>query len=182
MLDRGIALAKTGKSAAAIQQFQAVLKSSAPQAITGQARLELVRIYEAKGDWFNAVPQLEALRKLAPQDDEYAYQLGVAYRNLSRWAMVRMQTAAPGSARVKQIEAEQYAITGDFVRAARKYQEALVADPKLPGSHLALAMIYARTGKRAEALSEIDQELGVAPESLVAKQIRQTLIGAPGVR
>ena len=53
-LDRGIALARTGKPAAAIQQFQAVLKSGAPNAVTGQARLELVRIYDGKGDWANA--------------------------------------------------------------------------------------------------------------------------------
>ena len=181
MLDRAISLARSGKTADAIRQFQAVIKSGAPAAITGQARLELVRLYEGRSDWANAVEQLEALRKLAPQDAEYAYQLGIAYRNLSRWAIVRMQAAAPGSARVKQIEAEQYAIAGDFVRATKRYQDAVAADPNLPGSHLALAMIYLRTGRRDEALAEIDRELTVSPDSAVAKQMRQAL-GARGPR
>lgn len=178
LLERGIALEKSGQTGAAIRQFQTVIQGAPPPAIAGQARLELVRIYEVRGDWSAAAQQLEALRKLAPEDPEYAYQLGIAYRNLSRWAMVRMKTVAPAAARVKQIEAEQYAITGDAVRAARSYAEAIAADPNLPGSHLGLAMLYARGGKRAEALAEIDKELAIAPESAVAKQIRQSLGGA----
>ena len=112
---------------------------------------------------------------MAPNDAEYAYLLGSAYRNTSRWALVRMKEAAPASARVKQLEAEQLAATGDMGKATKRYQDAIAADPKLRGSHLGLAMLYARSGKRAEALSEIDEELKIAPESFVAKQIKRSL-------
>lgn len=172
--------AGAGRTQAAVQQLRTLIRSGAPADVTGAARLELVRIYERQQDWFRAAGQLAELRKLAPDETEYAYRLGIAYRNLSRWAFVRMREIAPEAARVKQMEAEQYAGAGDSARAIRRYRDALAADPKLPGSHLGLAMLYARSGKKAEALAEIEQELALAPQSAVARQVRQMLgAGAP---
>ena len=168
--------ARSGRTLAAVQQLRAVIRKGPPE-IASQARLELVRIFERKGDWLSAAEQLEELRKLAPADPEYAYQLGVAYRNISRSAFLRMQSSAPGSARSKQLEGEQLAAIGNMPGAIRRYQEAIAADASLPGSHLGLAVLYARAGRKAEALAEIGKELAIAPESAVAKQIRGLVEG-----
>jgi tetratricopeptide (TPR) repeat protein len=171
--------AKARRAQPSVQQLEGVVRSASSPTVAGQARLELVRIYQRRGDWMRAAEHLEELRKLAPDDPEYAYQLGVVYRNISRWAFFRMQTAAPGSARVRQIEAEQYAVTGDTARAIRHYQEAIAADPKMPGSHLGLALLHARANRREDAIEEVRKELAIAPESAIAMHLLKSLGGTP---
>lgn len=138
-------------------------------------RLALVRQYEKNDDWWNVIEQLQQLRKLAPNEPEYAYQLGTAYKHMSKWAFDRMQTVAPQSARVQLMLGEQYSVAGEHDKAESAFLKAIAADPKLEGSHLALAIVYLQTGKRDQALSETNKELAVAPESAVAKQVRQAI-------
>lgn len=178
MLDSARAAQRAGNVQEARRKLEQILKGDAPADVAGQARLDLLRIHQRNGDWWEAAGQLRELRKLAPQEPEYAYQLGVAYQNLSRAAFDRMQAVAPKSARMQQLLGEQYTIAGEREKAITAFQQAIEADPKLAGSHLALAMIYAQGGKRAEALAEIDQELAIAPESAVAKQLCGQLGGA----
>jgi len=73
---------------------------------------------------------------------------------------------------------EQYGVAGEREESVRAFRQAIAADPKLAGSHLALAVIYAQLGKRTEALAEIDQELAIAPQSAAARQVRQAIRGA----
>lgn len=176
-LQSAIAAEKAGQTQSAIKQFHAILKTSPPPEIAGQARLELVRIHQRRGEWWESAEQLRELRKLAPQEVEYAYELGVAYRSLSKWAFERMQTAAPGSARTEQMLGEQYSIGGETAKAVAAYNRAIAADPRLAGSHLALAIIHLRAGKRDDAKSEIDKELQIAPESAIAKEVRRAIVG-----
>jgi tetratricopeptide (TPR) repeat protein len=178
LLDRAIAAEKAGQAEAAERQLQEILRNSNPPvAVAGQARLELVRIYERRGEWWQAAAQLQELRKLAPEDPEYAYQLGVVYKSLSKWAFERMRATAPRSARTYQMLGEQYSIAGDTEKAIGRFRQAIEADPKLPGSHLALAVILLRQNKRDEALAEIGKELLIAPESVMAKTVRQAITG-----
>ncbi len=178
LLQSAIEAEQSGRTAAAIRQFRALLGRSAPLEIIGQARLELVRIHGRRAEWFDAAEQLQELRKLAPDDPEYAYELGVVYRNLSKSAFERMQSVAPQSARVEQMFGEQYAISGETAKAIAAYGRAIAADPGLPGSHLALALIYLRQQKRQQALAEVDRELALSPESAAARQVRHALTGA----
>jgi tetratricopeptide (TPR) repeat protein len=142
-------------------------------------RLQLLRIYEMRAQWIPAAAQLEQLRKLVPNDLEYAYQLGAVYQRISKASFQRMRALAPQSARVQQVFGEQYSVTGDNSKAIRAYQAAVAADPKLEGSHAALALIYLRIGKLQEARAEIDKEFMIAPESPVAKQLAQLVQKAP---
>ncbi len=175
VLDAAMAAERAGKLDAAVRQFDAIVRSTAPPEVVGQARLELVRIHGRRAEWFQAAEQLQALRKLAPEDAEYAYELGVVYRNLSKSAFEHMQSVAPQSARVQQMLGEQYAAAGENERAIAAYQRAAAADPKLAGSHLALAVIYLRQQKREKARMEIEKELAITPESAVARQVRQAI-------
>ena len=176
-LQAAIAAEKAGQTQSAVKQLREILRASPAPEIAGQARLELVRIHQRRGEWWESAEQLRELRKLAPQDSEYAYQLGVAYQNLSKWAFERMRAIAPESGRTQQMLGEQYSIGGAADKAIAAYGKAIAADPQLAGSHLALSVLYLRAGKRDEAKSEIDKELGIAPESAVAKQVRQAIVG-----
>ena len=176
LLQSAIAAEKAGKTQSAVRQLREIVMSPAPPEVIGQARLELVRIHQRRGEWWEAAEQLRELRRLAPDNAEYAYQLGVVYRSLSKWAFERMQTTAPDSARSQQILGEQYTVSGDSAKAVTAFQRAIAADPKLAGSHLALAVIYMRQEKREQALVEIDRELEIAPDSAIARQVRQAIV------
>jgi tetratricopeptide (TPR) repeat protein len=178
LLQSAISAEKAGDLPAAVRQFEQVLHADPPVDVAGQARVELLRIHQKSGDWWKAADQLHQLRKLAPGEPEYAYELGAVYQNLSKWAFERMQTLAPQGARTQQMLGEQYSIAGEREKAIGAFRRAVAANPKLAGSHLALAMIYMQLGKRSDALSEIDQELAVAPQSALAKQVRQSITGA----
>lgn len=178
LMQKGIADAKAGHADQAIQAFRGVLRGTPQRDVAGQARLELLRIFERRGDWWEAAAQLRELRKLAPAEPEYAYQLGVIYRNLAKSAYDQMHAAGPDSARFQQMLGEQLSAAGDAEKAIRAFQRAIAADPKLPGSHLALSIVYLRMNKPSEALAEIDHELQIAPECAIAKQVRQAIKGA----
>ncbi len=178
-LQSAMAAEKAGRTDAAVRQFRAILRVSPSREIEGQARLELVRIYERRAQWWDAAEQLEALRKLAPKDAEYAYQLGITYRSLSKQAFETMRASAPDSARLQQLMGEQFAIAGDSAKATAAYERAIAADPKLSGSHLALAMLHLRAGKLDLARAEIDKELAIAPESAIARQMRDSIARGP---
>jgi tetratricopeptide (TPR) repeat protein len=181
LLRAAIADEKAGDGPAAEHKLQQILSGGPPVELEGQVHLELLRIYENSGEWWKALDQLSAVRKLNPTEPEYAYQSGVIYRNLSQWAFERMKAMAPQSARFQQALGEQYSVTGDWAEAIAAYRRALVADPHLAGSHLALAIICLRTGKPSEALTELDAELVLAPQSAMAQRLRQSLVNAPVV-
>lgn len=143
-----------------------------------QLRLQLLRAYEMRSDWVPAAAQLERLRTLAPDDPEYAYQLGSIYQRISKAAFQRMRALAPQGARVQQLFGEQYTVTGDNAKAIHAYQAAIAAEPKLEGSHAALAMIFLQLGKFPEAQGESDRELALDPESAMAKQVAQAIAHA----
>lgn len=176
-LQQALSAEKAGRTDAAVRQFRAVIADAPPPEIEGQARLELTRIHETRGEWWEAVEQLRRLRQLAPNEPEYAYQLGVAYRSLSKWAFERVRTLAPESARMQQMLGEQHSIAGDPVKAIAAFERAAAADPKLPGSHLAMAVLYLRQNQRDQARAEIDKEIEIAPDSAVAKQVREMIAG-----
>lgn len=154
------------------------IRRGTPKDAVITARRELSRLFRQQNDWWNSIEQLEALRKLTPEDPETVYQLGVAYNALSSWAFQRMQSIAPNAGRTQQILAEQYSLSGENSLAEKAYRQAIKVQPALEGSHLGLAMLYLRIGKQTEALSEVDQELAIVPDSAAAKQLRHSIAGS----
>jgi tetratricopeptide (TPR) repeat protein len=177
LLAAASAAEKAGRTEQATRQLQRILETQVTPDVEGQARLQLLRIYQKEQDWREAARQLERLRELAPQDAEYAYQLGAAYQRMSKSAFERMKELDPHSARVQQTFGEQYSVGGDQEKAIAAYRRAIEADPKLAGSHLALAMIYAQAGKADEAKAEISRELEISPNSAIAKQMLRMFAG-----
>jgi tetratricopeptide (TPR) repeat protein len=129
------------------------------------ARLELAKAYEAGDNWFNAVEQLRKLVSLVPDNAEYSYQLGKASTKLSGWALSQIQVQHPNSARLHQALGQEYAIQEKYDEALAAYQQAALADPKLPEIHLGVALILLQLKRFDAALTEVNLELQLIPES-----------------
>jgi tetratricopeptide (TPR) repeat protein len=139
------------------------------------ARRELARACERAGDWPGAVEHYRALRDLAPQEPEGAYQLGKAYLRLSEWCLRALRDGDPPSARFYQAQGHTYRVQGHTDLAVRAFQRAAEADPKLPEVHLTLAQIYMEQKRWADARQEVERELAVVPESLGARLLYRRL-------
>jgi tetratricopeptide (TPR) repeat protein len=139
------------------------------------AREQLARAYAHAGKPAAAVEQYRALRAMAPDDPEYAYQLGRAYLRLSAWAMDRLRSIDPGSARIYQALGHNYRVQGRADLAVRAFERAARADPRLPEIHLALAQIHVEQKNYDEARKQIDLELAIVPESAGALALKRRL-------
>ena len=139
------------------------------------SRVSLARLYAKTGNLEGQVEQLRALRRLAPEEPEYAYQLGRVYLALSAAYLKRISSVDPSSGRPSQALGESYFLQGKSQLAMREFKRALKADPSLPGIHLLLAQIYSKQGKRAAALDELNRELAIVPSSAMALALRKQL-------
>lgn len=173
----GGSLLALGRVAEATAELERALKLLPKERL---AREQLARAYTRGGNPAAAIEQYRALRDLAPDDPEYAYQLGRAYLRLSEWAMQRLREIDPGSARIYQALGHNYRVQGRADLAARAFERAAQADPKLPEIHLALAQIHLEQKNYAEARKEIDRELAIVPESAGARALKQRLEAGEG--
>lgn len=128
------------------------------------------------------VDQYQALRESAPQDAEYAYQLGRAYTRLSEWSSNQIIRIDPDAARLHQSLGQQYLMQGKYEMAAAEYKRAAEVDPKLTEIHLALALIYLEQKRFDESLKEIEKELKLAPGSKKAMDVKQKIEAAKAAR
>lgn len=139
------------------------------------ARLQLAKAYEATEKWMLAVEQLQKLATLAPQNAEYAYQLGKALTRLSGWSLQEISRVNPNAARLHQALGQEYSIQEKYDRALVAYQQAAKADPKLPEIHLGIALILLQMKRFDEALAEIEQELALSPDSKMAADAKNRI-------
>ncbi len=140
-----------------------------------QVHLELGKAYEAVGNWVAAVQEFQTLVQLAPQEPEYSYQLCNAWTKLSDWSFRRIIAINPNSARLSQGLGLEYAAQGKYDQALTAYREAARFDPKMPEIHLAIAIVLLEMKKFNEALSEVELELKLIPESKAALAAKQKI-------
>jgi tetratricopeptide (TPR) repeat protein len=165
----GSSLLATGKVAEAVRELERAVKLDPGQPL---ARLQMAKAYERANDLASMMQQYQALRNLAPRDPEYAYQMGQGYLKVAQWCFQQMKRVDPQSARVYEVEAEAYRAQGDVDMAVRALRHAAHAQPDLPGVHLALAEIFLQQRKTEPARREIEQELAIVPESVVARKLQ----------
>jgi tetratricopeptide (TPR) repeat protein len=171
----GASLLALGKGPEAARELETAVKLDPREPF---ARLELAKAYERSGDLEAAVSQFQLLRGIAPQDPEYAYQLGSAYLKLEAACYRKVLELDPHSARAYQLKGEVYRDQGRTEMAIRAFERALELNPSFPGVHLTLAQIYFEQGKLAAARAEIERELVIAPESAAALALRKRLDAA----
>jgi Tfp pilus assembly protein PilF len=168
----GGSLLALGRVAEATTELEAAVKMLPRERL---AREQLARAYERARRPGAAIDQYRAVRALAPADPEAAYELGRAYLRLSEWAMERLRDVDGGTARLYQVLGHNYRVQGRADLAARAFQLALEADPKLPEVHLALAQIHLEQNNRASARDEIERELALVPGSAGALALKRRL-------
>jgi tetratricopeptide (TPR) repeat protein len=168
----GASLLAEGKVSEATHELERAVQLAPANPL---AHRQLAQAYEAGEDYLGMLDQFRILRGLAPNEPEYAYQLGHAYLELSGWCFQRIAKLNPKSARIPQIRAEIYSAQSNPEAALQSYQRAVDADPTLPGLHLAMAQIYLRLGKSAEARTEVERELALVPDSAAAIALRHKL-------
>jgi Flp pilus assembly protein TadD len=173
----GGSLLALGQVAEAVRTLEAAVKLLPRERL---AREQLARAYERAGQPAAAVDQYRALRAQSPADPEAAYQLGRAYLRLSEWAMQRLRDVDPGSARIYQALGHNYRVQGRLDLAARAFERAAQADPRLPEVHLALARIRIEQKDWAAARDEVARELALVPESAGALALRRRIEAEEG--
>jgi tetratricopeptide (TPR) repeat protein len=171
----GVSLRALGKNAEAVRELERAAKLMPKEP---QAHLQLAQAYEASDNWIAAVAELQKLVELFPQDPEYRYQLGRAGTKLSGWSYQKIKQLNPDSARLQQALGQEYAIQEKYDLALAAYQRAARQDPKLPEIHLATAVVLLELKRFDEALSEIDLEQKLVPESKAASETRARIEAA----
>ena len=169
----GASLAATGKFAAAATELERAVKLAPGEP---QGRLQLAWVLERLERHELAAEQYRELRKLAPSEPEYAYRLGKMYLKLSAKYFRKMTAVAPEAPRTLQLKGENLAAIGKEEEAIEAFRKALSADLKQPGLHTVLAQIYAKQGKREEALKELERELAILPDNAAALAMRRQLV------
>jgi tetratricopeptide (TPR) repeat protein len=139
------------------------------------ARLQLAKAYQLRDNLPGVVEQYQVLRELSPQEPEYAYQLGNAYMKMAVWCHQEIARIKPRSVRLYQTLGENFLLQGRIDEAIKYLQLAVQADSAIAGIHSTLAQIYLDQGRSAEALKEVEQELAIVPESVVALALRQKI-------
>jgi len=135
----GIAEKKTGDLNAAKDHLEAAFPNLTELSIQKQAGLELIEVASATGELEQATAVAAKLEKISPQDPQIlftSYQLSL---QMVDQALISMMIAAPNSAELHMMMAEQFVMQGDPDKAIAQYREAIRLNPRLPGVHFELA-------------------------------------------
>jgi tetratricopeptide (TPR) repeat protein len=146
---RGLALAATGRPAEALAQFEATRAMDPPSPTRELVLLQIGRIALQVGRPGEAVEALEALARIAPGNREARYLLGMAY----------VMKGAPGSALpvLDRLLMEQPSALGFYARAVANY----------------------RLGRKAAALSDIQNAIRLSPRDANLQQWREKILAMP---
>jgi len=134
-----------------------------------QAGMVLISLYYESGELNKTVELLRTLQAAKPDAPDVLYAAYRAYSGLAAKALASLAEAAPESAPMHQILAQNLASKDDFQAAIVQYRRAIALDPQLPGLHYELAqMMLANSTEdavRSEAQQELRRELALNPAS-----------------
>jgi tetratricopeptide (TPR) repeat protein len=128
----GICLLRSGDPSAT-----ALLEKSFPRLTDTKLRMlagmQLVGIYDQRGELDHAAPVVAALVDIDPDDVNLLYTAQRIYSELADDTLNKLTIIAPGSARMQQVIAERLVNSGDLNGAMEHYRKALEIDPHLAG-------------------------------------------------
>ncbi|MGA9135245.1 MAG: tetratricopeptide repeat protein [Candidatus Sulfotelmatobacter sp.] len=136
----GIAEKRTGDLSAAQSDLEQSFPNIDDVKIQKEAGLELIEIASASGDLDQAGEVVGKLEKIAPQDPQIlfaAYQISL--QTVDR-TLLSMALAAPNSAELHMMMADEFVLQGDSDNAIAQYREAIRLNSRLPGVHFELAV------------------------------------------
>lgn len=136
----GIAEKRTGDLTAAKSDLEQSFPNLDDAKIQKQAGLELIEVISASGELGQAAAIIAKLEGLAPEDPQIlfaAYQISLQMVDRT---LLSMAIAAPNSAELHMMIADQFVLQGDTENAIAQYREAIRLNPQLPGVHFELAV------------------------------------------
>ena len=127
----------------------------------------LVECYLATGAAEQAMPALQTLRRIAPDDPGVLYLAAKVYMSLWNASFQHLLAKAPSSYQVNLIRAEALEAQERYAEAAHEYRQIVKSNPELHGIHYGLARALMRSGAgsavAAEATWALRKELELNP-------------------
>jgi tetratricopeptide (TPR) repeat protein len=146
----GICLRRAGDQVAA-----SLLEKSFPGLTEPRIRMlvgmQLIGIYEQKGELDHAAPVVVALVEIDPDNVNLLYTAQRIYSELAEDTLNKIAIVAPGSARMQQVIAERLVNGGDLNGAMEHFHKALEIDPHLPGVRYELSEAILESAPSAAA-------------------------------
>jgi tetratricopeptide (TPR) repeat protein len=136
----------------------------------------LGKSYFMLGDVGNSIGELEKAAKLAPDDIDVAYTLGIAYLRNRQFAEAKqlynsMVGRFGGRPQLHMVIGRAYRQSGLLAESAEEFRRAIALDPHFPRSHYYLGLTYLLDegqSKIAEALEEFKIEVAANPDEFFA--------------
>jgi len=127
-----------------------------------QVGMELVGLFYGEGRPDRAVPIMQKLVEIAPEDPDTLFTAQRLYQELADDTLNKLALIAPTSARMQQAIAERLINAGDLPGAIQHYRQALELNTQLPGVHYELAEALLESNRsdvptQTAALEEIDK-------------------------
>jgi tetratricopeptide (TPR) repeat protein len=120
--------------------------------------VELADYLYGRNDNEHAVPILQTLIALNPDNTDLLFFAQHVYQDMADDTLNRLALIAPNSARMQQAIAEHLVNNGDLQNAIEHYRKALSIDPYLPGADLEMGEAILQVGHDANSLAAARQE------------------------
>jgi tetratricopeptide (TPR) repeat protein len=120
--------------------------------------VELADYLYARNDNEHAVPVLQSLIAMNPDNTDLLFFAQHVYQDMADDTLSRLALLAPDSARMQQAIAEHLVNNGDLQNAIEHYRKALAIDPYLPGADFEMGEAILQVGHDAASLAAARRE------------------------
>jgi tetratricopeptide (TPR) repeat protein len=163
-------LADTGHCREALPQLSKAIGHIQDSDLKRKVGLAGVKCSMAANDAGRAVSFLVWLNHEFPHDPAILYLSSHVYSDLSVRASNELLSSSPGSAEVRELNAEALETMGKWKEAAEEYRAVLAKDPQMPGIHyrlgrLLLSQPNAPPTVKDDARGEFEEELKIDPSN-----------------
>ena len=146
----GMCEKRLGNLAAARIDLEHAFPQLVEEKLRIQAGMELTELYYASRDLDKAADTLSVLRALSPDDPAILYTAHRIYSEQADEATLDIALAAPKSAWMHELIAEEMIKQGNNESAIMHYREALKIDDRIPGLHFELAEALSNSSSAAD--------------------------------
>ena len=165
LLNLGLVYLRQEDHAKALPLFARVVELD-PQHLQARQLLAVCRAYT--GQLAPAIHDLEALRALAPHDENILFLLGFVYLKSQETqkakAVFEQMFEAAGPVQAEFLEGKANYEAMLFPEAEASFRRVLQLDPKYPGAHLELGKVYISLRQNDNAIRELEEVLKADPD------------------